>query len=134
MGFRKLFSLNIFIGGMIATLSTPAFAVECTRYHLDHSGFTNVSAAASWYPEKVTIHKLLFTEIEGQKSLLYIDIVRMKEGNDYHELWMRYQLLPSGKMFVSLKQAGGFKKPGGARYNCNKNAVEIWEYLKKFKR
>jgi hypothetical protein len=47
---------------------------------------------------------------------------------------MRYQLLPSGKMFVSLKQAGGFKKPGGARYNCNKNAVEIWEYLKKFKR
>lgn len=28
MGFRKLFSLNIFIGGMIATLSTPAFAVE----------------------------------------------------------------------------------------------------------
>ena len=58
----------------------------------------------------------------------------MKEGNDYHELWMRYQLLPSGKMFVSLKKAGGFKKPGGTRYNCNKNAVEIWEYLKKFKR
>ena len=118
---------------MIATLSTPAFAVECTRYHPVHSGFTSVSAAASWYPEKVTIHKLLFTEIEGQKSLLYIDTVRMKEGND-HELWMRYQLLHSGKIFVSLKQAGGFKKPGGAGYNCNRIAVEIWEYLKKFKR
>ena len=117
---------------MIAALSAPTFAVECTRYQLNHYGFTSVSAAASWYPEEVTIQKLLFTEIEGQKSLLYIDTVRMREGNDYHELRKRYQLLPSGKMFISLEQAGGFKKPSGALYNNNKNAVEIWEYLKKF--
>ena len=134
MGFRKLFSSNIFIGGMIATLSTPAFAVECTRYHLDHTGFSSISAAASWYPEKVTIHEFKFNEIDGQKSLVYKEATRMKDGNDYHELWVQYQLLPSGKMFVYGQQAGGFQRPGSARYDCNKNAVEVSEYLKKFKR
>jgi hypothetical protein len=84
--------------------------------------------------KKVTIHEFKFNEIEGQKSLVYKEATRMKEGNDYHELWVRYQLLPSGKMFVYGQQAGGFQRPGSARYDCNKNAVEVSEYLKKFKK
>ena len=29
-------------------VSQPAYALLCTRYSLDHSGFVDIAAAASW--------------------------------------------------------------------------------------
>ena len=43
----------------------PAYALLCTRYSLDHSGFVDITAAASWYPEYLNILDRYFEEIEG---------------------------------------------------------------------
>ena len=105
--------------------SQPAYALLCTRYSLDHSGFVDIAAAASWYPEYLNIPDRHFKEIEGQKSLRFIHVNRMKTGNDIAEIEMAYQLLPSRKLLASLRQLGGFQLPGDARYDCNKTPEQV---------
>ena len=97
----------------------PAFALLCTRYSLDHSGFVDIAAAASWYPETLNIPDKNFQEIEGQKSVRSTRFVSYRAGNDRFEREVVYQLLPSRKLLASLRKIGGFKLPGDARYNCN---------------
>ncbi len=51
---------------VLCVTSTPAFAVFCTRYSLDHSGFTTIAAAESWYPENLSIRDTDFKDIEDK--------------------------------------------------------------------
>ena len=106
-------------------VSQPAYALLCTRYSRDHSGFVDIAAAACWYPEYLNIPDRHFKEIEGQKSLRFIHVNRMKTGNDIAEIEMVYQLLPSRKLLASLRQLGGFQLPGDARYDCNKTPEQV---------
>ncbi|MGB1400007.1 MAG: hypothetical protein ACPG70_07725 [Candidatus Puniceispirillaceae bacterium] len=101
--------------------SQPAYALLCTRYSLDHSGFVDIAAAASWYPEYLNIPDRHFKEIEGQKSLRFIHVNRMKTGNDVAEIEMVYQLLPSRKLLASLRQLGRFEPPGDAAMTTTKH-------------
>ena len=110
---------------VLCVTSNPTFAVFCTRYSLDHSGFTSIAAAESWYPETLNIRDTDFKDIEGQKSLRAIRLSRMRTGNEYAEMHVVYQLLPSRKLLASLPQLGGFQLPGDARYNCNKTPEQV---------
>jgi len=87
-------------------VSQPAYALLYTRYSLDHSGFVDIAAAASWYPEYLNIPDRHFKEIEGQKSLRFIHVNRMKTGNDIAEIEMVYQLLPSRKLLAPFAATG----------------------------
>ena len=49
----------------------------------------------------------------------------MRTGNEYAEMHIVYQLLPSRKLLASLRQLGGFQLPGDARYNCNKTLEQV---------
>ena len=121
---RSIYTLCIAVPVLCVT-SQPAFALLCTRYSLDHSGFVDIAAAASWYPETLNIPDKNFQEIEGQKSLRAIRVSRMRTGNDRAEIEVVYQLLPSRKLLASLRQLGGFQLPGDARYNCNKTPEQV---------
>ena len=121
---RSIYTLFIAVPVLCAT-SHPAFALFCTRYSLDHSGFASIAAAESWYPEFLSITDTIFKDIEGQKSLRAIEAIQIRDGNDLSEIEMVYQLLPSRKLLASLRQPGGFQLPGDARYNCNKTPQEV---------
>ena len=84
-------------------VSQPAYALLCPRYSLDHSGFVDIAATGSWYPEYLNIPDRHFDEIEGQKSLRFIHVKRMKTGNDVAKIGMIYQLLPSRELLASLR-------------------------------
>jgi len=87
-------------------VSQPAYALLCTHYSLDHSGFVDIAAAASWYPEYLNIPDRHFKEIMGQKSLRFIHVNRMKTDNDIAEIEMVYQLLPSRKLLAPFAATG----------------------------
>lgn len=106
-------------------VSQPAYALLCTRYSLDHSGFVDIAAAASWYPEYLNIPDRHFEVIEGQKSVRSTRLVSYRAGNDRFERELVYQLLPSRKLLASLRQLGGFQLPGDARYDCNKTPEQV---------
>ena len=121
---RSIYTLCIAVPVLCVT-SQPAFALLCTRYSLDHSGFVDIAAAASWYPENLNIPDKNFQEIEGQKSVRSTRFVSYRAGNDRFEREVVYQLLPSRKLLASLRKIGGFKLPGDARYNCNKTPEQV---------
>ena len=121
---RSIYTLLIAVP-VLCVASQPAFALLCTRYSLDHSGFISIAAAESWYPETLNIRDTDFKDIEGQKSLRAIRVSRMRTGNEYAEMHIVYQLLPSRKLLASLRQLGGFQLPGDARYNCNKTPEQV---------
>ena len=121
---RSIYTLCIAVPVLCVT-SQPAFALLCTRYSLDHSGFVSIAAAASWYPETLNIPDKNFQAIEGQKSLRAIEAIPIRDGNDISEIEMVYQLLPSRKLLASLRQPGGFQLPGDARYDCNKTPEQV---------
>ena len=106
----KKYGCSIYIGlvavPVLWAVSQPAYALLCTRYSLDHSGFVDIAAAASWYPEYLNIPDRHFKEIEGQKSLRFIHVNRMKTGNDIAEIEMVYQLLPSRKLLAPFAATG----------------------------
>ena len=121
---HSIYTLLIAVPVLCVT-SQPAFALLCTRYSLDHSGFISIAAAESWYPETLNIRDALFKDIEGQKLLRAIEIMPIKSGNDLSEIEMVYQLLPSRKLLAYLRQPGGFRMPSDARYNCNKTPEQV---------
>ena len=121
---RSIYTLLIAVP-VLCVASQPAFALLCTRYSLDHSGFISIAAAESWYPETLNIRDALFKDIEGQKLLRAIEIMPIKSGNDLSEIEMVYQLLPSRKLLASLRQPGGFRMPSDARYNYNKTPEQV---------
>ena len=116
---RSIYTLLIAVPVLCVT-SQPAFALLCTCYILDHSGFTRIATAKSWYPETLNIQDTDFKDIEGQKSLRAIRVSRIRTGNEYAEMYIVYQLLPSRKLLASQRQLGGFQLLVDARYNCNK--------------
>lgn len=124
LSVRSIYTLCIAVPVLCVT-SQPAFALLCTRYSLDHSGFVDIAAAASWYAETLNIPDKNFQEIEGQKSLRAIRVSGMRSDNDRAEIEVVYQLLPSRKLLASLRQLGGFQLPGDARYNCNKTPEQV---------
>lgn len=121
---RSIYTLLIAVP-VLCVANQPAFALLCSRYSLDQSGFISIAAAESWYPETLNIRDALFKDIEGQKLLRAIEIMPIKSGNDLSEIEMVYQLLPSRKLLASLRQPGGFRMPSDARYNCNKTPEQV---------
>ena len=59
---HSIYTLLIAVPVLCVT-SQPAFALLCTRYSLDHSGFISIAAAESWYPETLNIRDALFKDI-----------------------------------------------------------------------
>ena len=59
---RSIYTLLIAVP-VLCVASQPAFALLCTRYSLDHSGFISIAAAESWYPETLNIRDALFKDI-----------------------------------------------------------------------
>jgi hypothetical protein len=101
---------------------------SCERTSLETKGFTNKSAAESWYPRRISIttnlEKKTATMMDKEVDLWVRDDKRrmratfprrMSEGfNIIHKVFF----LPNGEVHSEMSSPGGFQRTGGAVYKC----------------
>ena len=119
-----LFSLSY-----LFSFSALGQTFNCDRIRLDSTGFTNKSAAESWFNKNVTITADLNQKTatyKGSTSDLWIreDNKRMKASfvrkmSNGIRVAVTFVFLANGEVHADLSQVGGYQSVGGGVYKCS---------------
>lgn len=105
-----------------------AKALTCDRYSIDANGFSSLSTASSWYPERVFLDDYEFKPKAGSKQMVYRRETVVADGGI--SVVQLFYLLPNGKMISSVQGRSGYQHPGQAKYKCDITSVELQSELK----
>lgn len=121
--FKKLSTIAIL---SLAASSASAETLRCNTGHVSKTGFTNLAAARSWFPEDFSINisgEQAVSDFYGRGivknkgSRVYIDFV-LASSKDVKTIVKLTFIPKSGKFVGRLKSDGYFQQTPGASGSC----------------